>query len=117
MNRRKFITAAAGVSSLIGIAGCASRQATESEVQAVAQVIDTEYNEDGSTTATIEVVSDDPESGTVGLHVHYFHDECGGNTYHTHLPTVHIPSGETVTIRDTHDHDHKIECVRAHVHG
>lgn len=114
MRRRTFLAGAAA--AVTGLAGCATRQAAHSDVQAAAQVVDTEYHDDGSTTATIEVVSDDPEGGTVGLHVHYFHYECGGNSYHTHLPTVYVPSGEAVTIRDTYKHDHEIECVTAHVH-
>lgn len=115
MKRRDLLTAIAG-GGAAALAGCATRTAVHSEVQAAAQVVDTEYHDDGSTTATIEVVSDDPEGGTVGLHVHYFHYECGGNSYHTHLPSVYVPSGEAVTIRDTYSHDHEIACVTAHVH-
>lgn len=115
MNRRNFLKAV-GAASTVGLAGCATRTAVHSDVQAAAQVIDTEHHDDGSTTATIEVVSDDPEGGTVGLHVHYFHYECGGSSYHSHMPSVYVPSGEAVTIRDTYSHDHEIACVTAHVH-
>lgn len=117
MRRRDFLTAAATITPVAALGGCATREAVSSEVQAVAQVTNVERHDDGAVTAEIEVVSDDPESGTVGLHVHYFENECQGNQYHTHLPSVHVPSGESVTIRDTYKHgDGNVECVTAHVH-
>lgn len=118
MNRRTFIKSVGAATSVAALAGCAARTAVHSEVQAVAQVTDVEHH-DGAVTAHIEVVSDDPESGQVGLHVHYFHgDACdASNYYHTHMPTAHVPSGEAVTIRDTYQHDDadEVGCVSAHL--
>jgi hypothetical protein len=115
MNRRDYLKAVGAVAPVAALGGCATRQAVHSEVQAVAQVTEVERH-DGAVTAHIEVISDDPEDGSVGLHVHYFHDGCGGHDYHTHLPTVFVPSGEVVEVRDTYEHDRAVECVTAHVH-
>lgn len=119
MNRRNFLKTIGASASALTLAGCATTQTpVHTEISAAAQVTDVQHNDDGSVTATVEVVSDDPEGGTVGLHIHYFHgDECSSvNVYHTHMPSVYVPSGESVEIRDTYKHGKRVGCVSAHVH-
>lgn len=94
--------------------------AVDSEVNATATVIETEYHE-GSVEATVEVTNTDYEAGTVGLHVHYWSGECskdGGSLKHSHGPSTHVEAGETVTITDTFSSGDpsNIDCVSAHVH-
>ena len=93
--------------------------AVDSEVNATAEVVNTETHED-SITAHINVTNTDAENGTVGLHVHYWSGECNkanGTLHHTHRPSTQVDVGETVTIRDTFKHDPSdIDCVSAHVH-
>ena len=115
MNRRDVLTTVGA--STLAIAGCTTRHATHSEVEATGQVTEIERH-DTAVTAHIEVVSDSSNDGTVGLHVHYWTSDCGsGSPYHTHMPSVHVPSGEVVTIQDAIEHDSDaIECVSAHIH-
>lgn len=113
MRRRQFL-AAASTTVATAFAGCVT-STVDSEVDATAAVVDTEYH-DESVTATIEVESKSVESGTVGLHIHYFSGGCSDSSYHTHLSTVHVPAGDTVVIRDSSEyHDGDIGCVSAHV--
>lgn len=94
--------------------------AVDSEVNATAEVVGTEWHED-SVVATVNVTNTDTTNGTVGLHVHYWEGACNkddGHLIHTHKPSTHTEAGETTQITDTMSSEppEDVDCVSAHVH-
>lgn len=114
MKRRDFVVAA-GVSVSSMLAGCvSSRGSVDSEVSASAEVVDMEKHE-GAVELRVEVTNTSQASGSVGLHIHYWHND---HLAHTHYPTVYVGAGETKTISDTFQHmdADEIDRATAHIH-